>query len=257
MELKLKDKVALITGGSRGIGLAIAQRLVEEQSCVGFCGRGAEDIERASATLRDVGGRVHGMQADVTEPDQLKGFINDSAAHFGGVDLLVANVGGSSARGGIEVSVEDWQRTFQMNLFHAVTAIQTAVPYMRSRGGGSVVIISSISGWKPGPPMHYGAAKAAEIYTAGAMALELAADRIRVNALSPGSIIFPGGSWERRRQQTPEAFHAFEERELPWGRLGTPEEVANVAVFLLSDLSCWINGANIPVDGGQGRPSMS
>ena len=254
MDLNLKDKAALVTGGSRGIGRAIARRLVDEECRVSICGRGAEDLEHALTDLRKGGTRVHGMQADVTQPAEVERYIQESAEQLGGVDLLVANVGGVIGRGGIQLSLEDWRRTFELNFFHAVAMIQSVVPYMRKRGGGSIVIIATISGWKPGPPMHYGAAKAAEIYLAGPLAMELAADQIRVNTLSPGSIMFPEGGWDRMRQRDPERFTAFEQREFPSRRLGTAEEIADVAVFLLSERARWINGAHIPVDGAQGRP---
>jgi 3-oxoacyl-[acyl-carrier protein] reductase len=126
---------------------------------------------------------------------------------------------------------------------------------MVKRGGGSALTISSISGWKPAPRAQYGAAKAGEIFLAGALAWELGPQRIRVNTLSPGSIMFPGGGWESFRAENPDRFAEFESREFPFGRLGTPEEVANAALFLLSDAASWINGANIAVDGAQGRPS--
>jgi 3-oxoacyl-[acyl-carrier protein] reductase len=183
----------------------------------------------------------------------VEGFVEDAANALGGVDLLVANVGGSAARELMEASYEDWVRTFDLNVFHAARAIKAAVPYMQRRGGGSAVTISSISGWKPSPTVLYGAAKASEIFLAGALALELAPHRIRVNTVSPGSIVFEAGGWDRFRARDPERFAEFERREFPWGRLGTPEEVADVVTFLLSERATWINGANIAVDGGQGR----
>ena len=133
--------------------------------------------------------------------------------------------------------------------------IRAAVPHMQARGGGSAVTISSISGWKPGPSAQYGAAKAGEIFLAAALAWELAAQRIRVNTVSPGSIMFAGGGWSRFREREPDRFAEFQRREFPWGRLGTAEEVADVVVFVLSDRAAWINGANIAVDGAQGRPT--
>src|SRR5215210_2446030 len=252
MDLGLTGKVALVTGGGRGI----AGRLVAEGCAVAICGRNAEPLETALAELRRGGATVHGVAADVTAPGEVERFVEESAAALGGVDLLVANVGGSAGGGLLDSTVEDWARTFELNLLHAVRAIRAAVPYFEQRGGGSVVTIASISGSKPAPRAQYGAAKAGEIFLSGALALELGPKRIRVNTVSPGSIMFPGGGWASRRQREPEAFATFEERELPWGRLGTTEEVADVVAFILSERASWVNGANIAVDGAQGRPSM-
>ncbi len=255
MDLGLNGKVGLVTGGSRGIGRSIALRLAAEGAHVSICGRTAETIERTLSELKVAGTVVHGVVADVTQPGEVERFVDESAAALGGVDLLVANVGGSAGQGLIESTPEDWTRTFELNLFHAVRAIRAAVPHMQRRGGGSAVSIASISGWKPGPKAQYGATKAGEIFLAGALAWELGPDRIRVNTVSPGSILFPGGGWERFRAENPERFAEFERREFPWGRLGTPEEVADAVVFLLSERASWINGAHIAVDGAQGRPS--
>ena len=248
-------KVALVTGGSRGIGRAIALRLASEGASVAICGRQADTLDATLAELRAHGVTGHGVVADVTCAGEAERFVDESAGALGGADLLVANVGGSSGRGLLESTPEDWLRTFDLNLFHAVRAIRAAVRHMQARGGGSVVVISSISGWKPGPTAQYGAAKAGEIFLAGALAMELAPMKIRVNAVSPGSIMFAGGGWERFRAREQERFAAFERREFPSGRLGTPEEVADVVTFVLSERASWINGANIAVDGAQGRPS--
>jgi 3-oxoacyl-[acyl-carrier protein] reductase len=255
MDLGLQDKVALVTGGSRGIGRLTALRLAEEGCHVAICARNAPGLARTLDELRAFGGRAHGVAADVTAPGEVERFVDESAATLGGLDLLVANVGGSAGGELLDSTPEDWARTFELNLFHAVRALRAAVPHMRSRGGGSAVVISSISGWKPGPRTQYGAAKAAEIFLSGGLAWELGRDRIRVNTVSPGSTLFPGGGWERTRQQDPERFADFEQREFPWGRLGTAEEIADVVTFVLSPRATWINGANIPVDGAQGRPS--
>ena len=255
MDLGLTGKVALVTGGSRGIGLAIARRLALEGVDVGVCGRQAEPLEAAAAELRTAGVRVHAVVADVTSAGEAERFVDECSATLGTVDLLVANVGGLSGGSLLASTVDDWQRTFDLNLFHAVRTIRAAVPHMQARGAGSIVCISSISGQKPGPLAQYGAAKAGEIFLAGALAWELAPNRIRVNTVSPGSIMFAGGVWDRIRAREPERFGEFERRELPWGRLGTPEEVADVVTFVLSDRAAWVNGANIAVDGAQGRPT--
>lgn len=256
MDLRLDGKKALITGGSRGIGRATALRLADEGCDIAICGRNAEGVERAVAELRERAERVHGVVADVTAAGDIERFVAESAAALGGVDLLVANVGGMAGTTFLTTTAEQWVRTFELNLFHAVRAIQAATPHMQARGGGSVVIIASISGWKPGPRAHYGAAKAAEIFLSGSLAWELAPHNIRVNTVSPGSTKFPGGGWERYQAAQPEVFGEFERNEFPSGRLGTPEEIADVVTFILSPRASWVNGANIPVDGAQGRPDV-
>lgn len=255
MDLGLAGKVGLVTGGSRGIGRAIALRLAAEGAHVGICGRTSETLRATVQELKDKGVHAHGVAADVTQPGEVERFVDEAAQALGGVDVVVANVGGSAGRGLLESTPEDWQTTFDLNLFHAVRTIRAAVPHMQQRGGGSAVSIASISGWKPAPTAQYGASKAAEIFLASSLAWDLAAQRIRVNTVSPGSIMFEGGGWDRFRSQQAERFAAFQQREFPWGRLGTPEEVADVVVFVLSERASWINGANIAVDGAQGRPS--
>ncbi len=255
MDLALRGKIALVTGGSRGIGRSIALRLAEEGSDVALCARTKEGLEESASELRARGINVSTTAADVTKPGEVERFVEESVSALGGADLLVANVGGPRGGSFMDTSLEDWRETYDLNLFHAVRAVRAAVPHMREREGGSVLVISSISGWKATRRAQYATTKAAEIHLAATLALELAPDRIRVNALSPGSVMFPGGVWERFRAENPESFARFEREELPWGRLGDPDEIADVAVFLLSERARWVNGANIPVDGGQGRPS--
>jgi 3-oxoacyl-[acyl-carrier protein] reductase len=230
--------------------------LALEGAHVAICGRRAETLDVAVAELRAQGVEAHGVVADVTVRGEGERFVCESAAALGGVDLLVANVGGFAGGGLLASTSEDWQQTFDLNLFHTVHAIRAAVPHMDERGGGSIVCISSISGHKPGPFAQYGAAKAAESFLAGALAWELAPHHIRVNSVNPGSIMFADGEWDHFRTREPERFAEFERREFPWGRLGTPEEVANVVVFVLSGRATWVNGANIAVDGAQGRPDV-
>jgi len=245
----------VVTGASRGIGRAIALRLAAEGAHVGICGRTPETVEKTLAELRKHAVPVHGVIADVTQSGEVDRFVDEVAKELGGVDLAVANVGGAFGGELTASTTEDWALTFDLNLFHAVRTIRASVPHMQARGGGSAVTIASISGWKPAPRAQYGAAKAAEIFLAGALAWELAPHRIRVNTVSPGSIMFEGGGWERFRAAQPERFAEFERREFPWQRLGTDGEVADVVAFVLSERAVWINGANIPVDGAQGRPS--
>tara|TARA_Y100000588_G_scaffold342083_1_gene386648 strand:+ start:221 stop:1015 length:795 start_codon:yes stop_codon:yes gene_type:complete len=256
MDLSLKGKVALVTGGSRGIGRATALRFAEEGCKVGICARGREKLDETLGELTDLGVEVFGTTADVTVPEDISGFIDSATQSLGGIDVLVNNVGGSSGREFSESTDEDWLETFDLNLFHAVRSTRAALPHFQKRGGGSVVTIASISGWKPAPMgAQYGCTKAAEIFLSSALAMELSPHRVRVNTVSPGSLFFPGGSWERFKNENPEKYEAFSQREFPSRRLGSDFEVADVVVFLSSDRANWINGANIPVDGAQGRPS--
>ncbi len=255
MDLQLSGRVALITGGSRGIGRATALTLAKEGCSVGICARDQEGLDKTLQELRSISPDVWGTTADVTDRQDIERFVSQGAETLGGLDAVVCNVGGTRGTASLEASDEEWQQTLDLNLFHSVRTIRAAVPYLKDRGRGAIVIVSSISGWKPGPQAQYGSAKAAEIFLAGSLAWELAQDNIRVNTVCPGSVYFPGGGWARFEQRSPDAFAQFLERDLPQKRLGTDQEVADVIAFLLSERSQWINGAMIPVDGGQGRPT--
>lgn len=257
MDLKLTDKVALITGGSRGIGRATALRFAAEGCAVALCARGQAGINAVLEEIRAYHVAAYGLALDVAKPGEVERFVDAAADALGGVDVLVNNVGGTAGARELLASTDaDWQQTFDLNLFHAVRASRAAVPHMAKRGGGSIVTISSISGWKPANRgAQYGATKAAEIFLAGALAWELATHDIRVNTVCPGSLFFPGGGWERFKAENPEQYEMFRTREFPAQRLGTDFEVADVVVFLSSARARWINGASIPVDGAQGRPT--
>ncbi|MBV9728294.1 MAG: SDR family oxidoreductase [Pseudonocardiales bacterium] len=257
MDLQLAGKSALVTGGSRGIGRAVALRLAGEGCSVAICARGRKDLNRTVGELRDYGARAYGVLADVGQDGEVERFVAEAAATFGRVDLLVANAGPHLGSRLVKSTPDDWREAFEVHVIHAARAIRACVPHMKETGGGAVVIIASISGWKPAPRPQYGAAKAAEIYLAMELGRELAPDGIRVNAVSPGSILFPGGGWDSLRERDPEGFAGFIEREFPFGRLGTPEEVADVVTFLLSERASWISGTQICVDGAQGRPTAS
>ncbi len=257
MDSGLAGKAAIITGSSRGIGRSVAIRLAEEGCPVAICGRTAGDVEQTVKDLQALGVHAAGYTLDLLVAGEVERFIDQAAQDLGGVDLLVANAGGAFGGSLLESVAEDWTRTFEFNVLHAARAIRTCVPHMRKRDGGAVVIVASVSGWKPAPKAQYGAAKAAEIYIASALARELGPDRIRVNAVSPGSVMIPGGGWDLYRQREPHLFSEFEERDFPAGRLVTADEVADVVAFLLSPHASGINGANICVDGAQGRPSAT
>jgi 3-oxoacyl-[acyl-carrier protein] reductase len=179
--------------------------------------------------------------------------ISRTAEAFGGLDILVNNVGLAKGSDIVGTTDTEWQEAFDQTLFPAVRASRLAVPQMRRRGGGAIVMIASIWGRESGGRMTYNAVKAAEISLAKAMAQQLAKDNIRVNSVAPGSIRFPGGSWDRRVQDDPKGMAEFVKRELPFGRFGRPEEVGAVVAFLVSPRASWISGASVPVDGCQSR----
>ena len=251
MDLQLNGKVALITGGSKGIGLRTALCFAREGANVAIVARGAEELDDAAAQIGSLA-EVAAIQADVCRAEDAPRAIEACIEHLGGLDILVNNVGGSVGPGKVlESSDEDWLATFDLNEHAAVRMTRQAVPQMRDRPGAAVVHVSSISGWTEqlAGSGQYGSSKAALIFLTEIMALELASSGIRVNTVSPGSIIWGGGSWDRARREKPEAFAAYERDGFPMGRLGHPEEVADIIVFLASARANWINGRNIPVDG--------
>jgi len=252
MDLGLAAKVAIVTGSSRGIGRGIATRLVEEGADVVFCARGAEALESAVAAAGGPG-RAHGVVADVSTQDGAAMVVDAAVSTFGALDVVVANVGGSGARTVDEMDAEDLEDVLGRNLFPALHVTRAALPVLRRRGGGVIGLIASIWGREGGGSPSYNVAKAAEVSLAKAMANDLAKDRIRVFSVAPGSTLFAGGSWERRQREDPEGIAAFVERELPWGRFGTVDEVADVVTFLVSERASWVVGTCVTVDGGQSR----
>jgi 3-oxoacyl-[acyl-carrier protein] reductase len=258
MNLGLENKTAVITGASRGIGRAIALALAAEGCRVAIAARGEEALNAVAEEIRRDGGAAVAVPGDLTLPGSAERLIARAAETFGGVDVLVNNLGGSAPANKpfMETEPKDWRGVVSVNLYPAVECTRLAVPHFRQRGGGAVVIISSIYGREAGGYAGYNAVKSALNSLAKSLSRELAADNVRVNAVAPGSILFPGGSWERRQQADPQGIAEFVKHDMPFGRFGTPEEVASVVTFLCSERASWISGACIPVDGSQGRSNI-
>ncbi|MBP6778246.1 MAG: SDR family oxidoreductase [Piscinibacter sp.] len=256
MDLRLAGKVAIITGSSRGLGLASARALVAEGCNVCICGRGEDALSEAAMDLAAAAvapAEVLAVRADLATEAGIRDVVEATITRFAGVDVLVNNV--ALARGADIVSTTDaeWQEAFDQTLFPAIRATRLVVPSMRARGGGAVIIISSIFGREAGGRMTYNAVKAAEISLGKSLAQQLAKDNIRVNSVSPGSISFPGGSWFKRQQSDPEGIAKFIAAELPFGRFGRAEEVGDVVAFLASARASWVSGTSVVVDGCQSR----
>jgi 3-oxoacyl-[acyl-carrier protein] reductase len=261
MDLQLSGKVAIVTGSSKGLGLASARALVQEGARVVICARGGDALRTAADQLtKDAGpgrsGAVVAIEADVSTLAGAEAVMSRTIKAFGRLDILVNNVG--KAGGGDIVSTLDaeWQGALDQTLFPAIRMSRLAVPEMRKASGGVILMIASIWGRESGGRMTYNAVKAAEISLAKAMAQQLAKDNIRVNSVAPGSIMFEGGSWAKRQKDDPEFIADMIRRELPFGRFGTAEEVGNVVAFLASPRASWISGACLTVDGCQSRSNI-
>ena len=259
MDLQLTDKVALITGSSRGLGLASARALVAEGCRVCICARGEERLAAAAQELGRLAGeaeRVLPVRADLADARGVETVVSRAVEAFGGLDILVNNVGKAGGSGIVEATDDEWRAAFEQTLYPAVRASRLAVPHMQRRGGGVIIMIASIWGRESGGRMTYNAVKAAEISLAKAMAQQLATDNIRVNSVAPGSISFPGGTWHRRQQEDPDGMAEFVRQQLPFGRFGRAEEVGVVVAFLASPRASWVSGATVTVDGCQSRSNI-
>lgn len=254
MNLDLDGKRAVVAGASRGIGRAIALALAGEGARVAAVARGADDLARLRAELPPVAAGPHAtIVADVATADGATAAITGAVEALGGLDVAIANVGKSFGRAVADMDDDDLARSLDVNLWTSARIARGAVPHLRAAGGGAIVLVSSIWGREAGGAPGYNVAKAGVIALAKALARDLAADGIRVNSVAPGSILFPGGGWHRRQQADPEGIAAFVSRELPFGRFGAPEEVADVVTFLASPRARWVSGACVVVDGGQSR----
>ncbi len=255
MDLGLHGKVAIVTGASRGIGQGIARSLAAEGCRLVICARGAEALEATAEMLREQGAEVVALTLDVTQPEAGTRLVQTALEQFGRVDILVGNAGGNRRGYFEETSEDDWSALIELNLRAHLRCARTVIPIMKRQGGGAIVFIASIFGREAGGPglSIYNSTKSALISAAKILALELAPHNIRVNTVAPGSIRFPGGSWDRRMREDPEGIRQFIAQNIPMGRFGTVEEVADVVTFLVSERARWVTGACLNVDGGQSR----
>jgi 3-oxoacyl-[acyl-carrier protein] reductase len=247
MHFDFTGKRAVICGGSRGIGFAIASAFARDGASVALCARGAEGLQTAAATLSRYGGKVYSAPLDLADGPAVTRFIGEAASALGGIDILVNNASGF----GHTDDERGWAAGINIDILATVRASHAALPYLERSGKGVIINISSISGFAASVrSAPYAAVKAAINNYTASQGLALARKKIRVNAIAPGSIEFPGGVWDQRRTSDPKLYEGTL-RSIPWGRFGAPEEIANVAAFLASDLASWITGQTITVDGGQ------
>lgn len=245
MDLGLKGKHAVITGGSKGIGRAVARCFAAEGANVAICARNAGEVAVAVADLKASGVNAYGDAVDVTDGEALMSWVGASAAELGGIDALVCNVSALA----VGNSAETWEKSFRTDMMHTVNAVEAALPFLEKSASASIVLISSVSGFEVDfAAGSYGAIKAALIHYAKGLSRQLVAKGIRVNCVSPGNTYFEGGIWQNIEKNVPDLF-ASTLQVNPTGKFGTPEEVANGVVFLCSPVASRISGTNLVIDG--------
>jgi len=245
MDLGLRGKRAIVTGGTRGIGLAIAKLLAAEGCDVAICARNRAAVDETVAMLARSGVRATGGAVDVSDLPALRGWIAEASDALGGLDVFVANVS-AIAQG---MDEEAWRRGFQIDVMGTVFGAEAAVPFLEQSGAGAIVVVGSTAMAEiNGPTRSYAAVKAALLPYVKGLARNLAAKNVRANMVSPGNVFFAGGVWDTVRQQNPDMFATMLGRN-PMGRMGTPEEVANAVVFLASPRASFITGTNLIIDG--------
>ncbi|MBW2279441.1 MAG: SDR family oxidoreductase [Deltaproteobacteria bacterium] len=251
MELGLSKKGVVVTGGSRGIGRAIALAFADEGADVAICARGEDALRKTEEELRSRGGKVHAQVCDVSDAAALDGFLDQSKQALGRIDVLVNN----TSAFGMGDDDDSWRAGFEVDVLAGVRATRRALPEIEAAGGGCVIFISSTAALEAPAGPSYSAMKAALISYSKNLAVQLAPRNIRVNTVAPGSIDFPGGVWDAIKQANPAMYESIR-KTIPAGRLGTPEEVANAVVFLASERASWITGVTLSVDGSQHKGNL-
>lgn len=252
MNLGLTDRVAVVTGSSRGIGLGIARVLAAEGCRVLLTGRDADALARARHDFP--ADAVATYAGDLMQSDHLARAAGEAAARWGAIDILVANLGSGAARGGWALEETDWNASLELNFHSSRRAAEAVLPGMTRAGRGSIVFISSIVGVQGiEAPLPYSAAKTAVIAYAKNLSRAVARQGVRVNVVAPGNVLFDGGSWARKQSDDPVRVGAYLESEVPMNRFGTPEEIGSVVAFIASDRASFMTGACVVADGGQTR----